>query len=415
MHTVSVGIIGAGFAAGLHAEGLKRVFGVTVKLVAVAAGSSERSTEFARRHGIPTAYTGYEELLADPAIDVVCVCVPNALHAEVVIAAVTAGKHVICEKPLTGAFGVSDPDAPAARGARAEAARARESMNAVSSAVDEAGVLFMYAENWVYAPAMSKTKSMLAHSRASILDIRAEESHSGSHAARTRNRQTAGGGALLTLGSHAIGAAIHLKAHEAELAGRPRPRVSAVTADISTFSSSSPRPEKSWLVEDWVDVERWANVVLRFDDDTRAVITASFAMLGGTRNMFEVYTTNSAFRANMTPSDGLLAFTPDAAAFGEEYLHEKVESRTGWISASPDEDWIRGYPQEMQDFMSSVAEGRQPTSGLDLARDVVDVVYSSYISAEEGRRVELTEPAEGERIPGVPDAPRQVPSHGPRS
>ena len=112
-------------------------------------------------------------------------------------------------------------------------------------------------------------------------------------------------------------------------------------------------------------------------------------MLGGVRNTFEVYTTNSAYRGNMTPNDGLLVYSPDPNAFGTEYLHEKIETRTGWITAAPDEDWVRGYPQEMQDFMEAIAGGREPVSGLGLASDVVEVIYAAYVSAEEGRRVPL--------------------------
>ena len=371
--SVRVGIIGTGFSASLHVEALRSVHGVDVELAAVASGSAEHAAEFARNHSIPQAYAVYDDLLADPAIDVVSVCVPNALHAEITIAAAQAGKHVICEKPLTGAFGH--------RGVLSDAERARDEWNRVGSslseirdALEKSGVLFMYAENWVYAPAMTKAKRLLSRSDAGILDIRAEESHSGSHAARSRRRSTAGGGALLMLGSHALGAAIHLKAFDGARTGHTAARVVAVTADVTDFAGVNRGTRASYLVEDWDDVERWANVVLRFDDDTRAVITSSFAMLGGTRNQFEVYTSESVLHGNMTPNDGLMAYSPDAHAFGDEYLHEKLETRTGWIHASPDEDWIRGYPQEMQDFMECVAQGRQPVSGFDLASDVVDVI-----------------------------------------
>ncbi|HZC27496.1 MAG TPA: hypothetical protein VE287_10770, partial [Actinopolymorphaceae bacterium] len=56
---------------------------------------------------------------------------------------------------------------------------------------------------------------------------------------------------------------------------------------------------------------------------------------------------------------------------------------------SPDEDWARGYPHEMQDFMECVAFDREPLSGATLARDVVEVVYAAYLSAESGRRIDL--------------------------
>ena len=391
MNTVAVGVIGAGFSASLQTEGLKKVYGIDVTIVAVAASTAESARKFAKRHHIATAYADYRDLLADAVIDVVCICVPNFLHAAVAIEAAQAGKHIICEKPLTGAFGNNRGMTGASR-ANAEAKLVAASVEQLGAALEKSGVLFMYAENWVYAPAMTKTKALIDLSKGAILDIRAEESHSGSHAVRTRRRETAGGGALLTLGSHAIGAAIHLKNYEAQISAGEPIRVSSVTADVATFSDhpgTGSASSNRWLVEDWVDVERWANVVLGFTDGTRAIITASFAMLGGVRNRFEVYTTNAAFRGNMTPNDGLLVFTPDKNAFGDEYLHEKVESRAGWNSASPDEDWVRGYPQEMQDFMKCVVEGTQPISGFALARDVVDVIYASYVSAEEGRRVDL--------------------------
>jgi predicted dehydrogenase len=319
----------------------------------------------------------------------VCICVPNSLHAPVILAAARAGKHIICEKPLTGAFGALD-DAGETGRAEKELALVRHSLDELESVVRAAGVLFMYAENWVYAPAMAKTKRLLGLSGGRILDIRAEESHSGSHASRTRKRATAGGGALLSLGSHPIGAAIHLKDFESQAGSGAPITVQAVTANVASFDDPGLDPDRGWLVSDWEDVERWSNVVLDFSDGSRAAITASFAMLGGVRNLFEVYTTNAVFRANVTPNDGLMIFSPDQTAFGDEYLHEKVESRAGWVSASPDEDWARGYPQEMQDFIECVASGRQPVSGLALARQVVEVIYTSYVSAEQGRRIDLT-------------------------
>jgi predicted dehydrogenase len=390
MAAVRVGFIGAGFSAHLQVEGFKKVFGHRVELAGVAASRIERAQEFAAKHGVHTVYRTYEELLADPAIDVVCICVPNALHAPIIIAAAAAGKHVICEKPLTGAFGDGSGQSGVER-ARAERERARESIAEIHSAVSAAGVSFMYAENWIYAPAVTKIKRLLQLSGGAILDIRAEESHSGSHAERSRRRATAGGGALLVLGSHPIGAAVHLKRYEAALRGE-QVAVTSVLAETAAFydTQANRAAGHDWLVSDWTDVETWANVVIGFSDGSKAVVTASFAMLGGVRNTMEVYTTNAVYHANMTPNNGLQVFTPDVQAFGDEYLHEKIESRSGWISAAPDEDWVRGYPQEIQDFVASVAEGRAPESGLDLASDVVEIIYAAYLSAEEGRRVELT-------------------------
>ena len=61
--------------------------------------------EFARRHQIPTAYRSFRDLIADADIDVIDICTPPNLHASMIVDAMQAGKHVICEKPFGGYFG----------------------------------------------------------------------------------------------------------------------------------------------------------------------------------------------------------------------------------------------------------------------------------------------------------------------
>jgi D-xylose 1-dehydrogenase (NADP+, D-xylono-1,5-lactone-forming) len=72
-----------------------------VELVAVASRDQARADSYAREWGIPRAYGTYEALLADPDIEAVYISLPNTLHCEWSIKAVEAGKHVLCEKPLT--------------------------------------------------------------------------------------------------------------------------------------------------------------------------------------------------------------------------------------------------------------------------------------------------------------------------
>ncbi|MCD4533854.1 Gfo/Idh/MocA family oxidoreductase [Nocardioides sp. cx-169] len=71
------------------------------ELVAVGSRRSESAQAFAQQYGVPAAYGSYEELVADPAVDVVYVATPHALHLECARLAFAAGKHVLCEKPLT--------------------------------------------------------------------------------------------------------------------------------------------------------------------------------------------------------------------------------------------------------------------------------------------------------------------------
>src|SRR2546421_12727780 len=92
-----IGVIGAGVGAlhlGAYAE-LPRV-----EIVALAGLDDDRVRRVAAEYKVPRTYREYEDLLAAPDIDAVSICLPNALHAPVSIAALRAGKHVLVEKPL---------------------------------------------------------------------------------------------------------------------------------------------------------------------------------------------------------------------------------------------------------------------------------------------------------------------------
>ncbi|ATY13938.1 gfo/Idh/MocA family oxidoreductase [Amycolatopsis sp. AA4] len=91
---LATGTIAAEFAAGVE----QSRHGV---LAAVASRTAERARDFATRYEIPKAYGSYEALLADPDVDAVYIATPHAQHEEWAIRAAEAGKHVLCEKPLT--------------------------------------------------------------------------------------------------------------------------------------------------------------------------------------------------------------------------------------------------------------------------------------------------------------------------
>jgi predicted dehydrogenase len=88
----------------------------------------------------------------------------------------------------------------------------------------------------------------------------------------------------------------------------------------------------------------------------------------------------------------LEVYAPEPDIFGEEYIAEKLETKAGWNFPSPNDDWMRGFPQELEDFIDAVLFDREPVSGIDLAKEVVETIYAAYASAEKGMRIELKRP-----------------------
>ena len=112
-----------------------------VEVAAVAARDRRRAEAFASRHGVPTVHDSYEALLADPSLTAVYVPLPNGRHATWTLAALEAGKHVLCEKPFT-----------------ANAAQARE----VAAAAERTGLVVMEAFHYRYHP-MAARMAEIAH------------------------------------------------------------------------------------------------------------------------------------------------------------------------------------------------------------------------------------------------------------
>src|SRR5947209_5091916 len=95
---IRVGIIGAGFIGPAHVESIRRLGFVDV--VALAASSQESAERKASDLSIPKAYGSYFDLIGDPEVQILDVASPNSHHYPAVKAALQAGKHVMCEKPL---------------------------------------------------------------------------------------------------------------------------------------------------------------------------------------------------------------------------------------------------------------------------------------------------------------------------
>jgi predicted dehydrogenase len=395
MKTLGIGLVGARFGARMHLANYARLPRDLVKIRAICSKTRESADALAQEARIAFVTDDFDSLLAREDIDVVDLCVPPALHHEFAIRAADAGKHIILEKPLTGYFGV--PGDPEPIGSCVPRARmregARKNAEAVREAVRRNRVRFCYAENWIYAPPIEKMRRLIAASKGSILELRTEENHSGSNSVFSRDWKSTGGGALLRMGVHSVGTCLHLKQWEGQLRLGKGIRPVSVLADTADLihSSASKRAREAganqWISADPVDVENWANVVISFDDGSRATIVVSDVGLGGLNTRVSAFMTDCVIKANMTSNDAIETYAPDPSAFHGEYFTEKLETKAGWNRPSCDEDWFRGFAQEIEDFVGAIRDGREPRSGIDLAVECVNVIYAAYLSAESGSRV----------------------------
>ena len=389
MAKVKVGLIGSGFVAELHMYAYKRVYGVDTEVAAVVS-RGDHVVEFAKKHGIRETHRDHRALLADKTIDVIDICTPPMLHAPMIVESMRAGKHVICEKPFSGYFGRADDKAPIGKHVPKSVMYGRllEEMGQTRAAIEKSGRLFMYAEDWIYAPAVAKVVEILTATKDKVLFMKAEESHSGSHAVHAAQWAMTGGGSLVRMGCHPLSAVLYLKQVEARARGE-RISVTHITADIGNVAAALTPAERQFIKANPVDVEDWGMLTLTFSDGTKATVFSGDMIMGGVRNLIETYTSGGSLFANITPNTHLMSYLTDEAKLADVYITEKVDRKTGWQFVCLEEEWTRGYKQEIQDFMECVAWGRQPLGGLDLAYETTRLNYAGYWAAEEGRRIAL--------------------------
>jgi predicted dehydrogenase len=396
---VGIGIIGAGFLSETRARCYRQVSGYDMQIVGVASRTEAKAQQFAARHGIPHVFADIDSLLARDDIDVVDLCVPNRVHRSIAEAAAAAGKHIVCTKPLTAYVGQDLPDSTPQREAMQTVAQVdRQRMlqivtadgEAMIGAAQQASVHLMYGENWLYAPSFCKAERLLQTSGGTILEMRGGECHSGSHSPYSKTWYYTGGGALLRLGSHPIGAMLHLKWQEGMAKHNKPSRPVSVMAEVGdTTKALANGQTRAWVATGWQDVENWASALITFDDDSRAVVYASDTVLGGMESKLQILASNCHLKCNMSPTNLLQAYAPQSNVFDGEYIMEKIDSGAGWTTPMPQEDWTSGQLDMCQDFVAAVAEGRPPKSQGQLGLDVLRVIYSAYQSAATGQRVTL--------------------------
>lgn len=386
---IRVGIVGSRYAAEFHYEAYQRVTGLDVNVVGVTSVTRENREKFAKARGIK-AFRSLDEMF--PEVDVVDVCTPGYAHEPVAIAAFEAEKHVVVEKPFTGYYG--PPGDTSFKGNNFSKEKMLEeavaSARRIISAALGSDKRLCYAENWVYAPAVQKEAEIIAKTKGQILWTLGDQSHSGSPSPAYGIWRLSGGGSIVGKSCHPLSAILYLKQVEGLARDGKAIRPKAVSARTHEITRNPLFIDKGFLRTDYEDIEDYCQIHVVFDDGMIADVFASELVMGGVHNYLEIFANNHRARCNLSPLNAMELYNPREEQLADIYVVEKIGTKQGWTNPAPDESFMFGYPQEIQDFMEALASGREPKSGMLTASDIVGVLYAAYLSAErKGAEVDI--------------------------
>ena len=297
-----IGLIGSGFMGKAHAFGFAsapRVFDLPfdLELRSLADITEQSAASAAAAFGFARSTADWRTLIDDPEIDVVDITAPNALHKQMAMAAIQAGKHVYCEKPL----------APLASDARE-----------MAEAAEAAGVKTQVGFNYLCNPMLSLAREMITGGELGEIrgyrGIHCEDYMADAQGAFTFRHDPAGGGALADIGSHALATA--------EFLCGP---ITRVMGDCVTMIGERPDGKGSRRK---VEVDDVGRAFLRFANGATGSIEGNWIATG--RKMqhdFEIYGTK-----------GALAFSQEHFNVLHFFSTADAKGRQGFrrIEASPD-------------------------------------------------------------------------------
>ena len=351
MKKIKTAIVGTGFMGKVHVENVRRLGNVEV--AAVVGSRPETAQKFAESTGIPFATSSLQEVLDNPEIDVVHICTPNVDHFPMSMAAIAAGKAVLCEKPLSMTVAEAQQ--------LVDAAKAKNSLNCVQ-------------HNLRYYPVVQQIRQMIAHGDlGEILIVQGTYSQDWLLYDTDWNwRLDAKSNGKLRvmgdIGSHWMDMIQHLTALD----------ITELCADLSIFHKTRKRPKgsvetfsgKKTTVTDYdsfpIETEDFGMVMLHLGERARGAFTVS-QMSAGSKNhfAFEIFGTKAGVAWNQEQPDSLWIghrnepnqiiikdaslFYPEAAGFAD-------------LPGGHSEGYDDSHKQVFKHFYAKVADASAPVN-----------------------------------------------------
>ena len=332
-----IAMLGGGFIGRFYAESLQGQRSRD-KVVAIYARREETAKKFAADYGCTFQSTDMEAVIAHPDVNMVCIALPNNIHAQAVALCAKHKKNVVCTKPLGRT-----------------AAEALEMMRLV----EEAGIFGGYLEDLCYSPKFLKAlETVKSGSLGRILWAKSRETHPGPHSDWFWDKEQAGGGCMLDLGCHCVEIARNFIGKDV----RP--------VEVMCWAATQVKP---------IDAEDHAIALVKYENGAIGQFEVSWTFRGGMDLRDEVMGTEGTIWINNFLRTGFEMFTTGKAG---DYVAEKAESNAGWLFPVGDEVNDLGYNHMFTDMFRAVEEGRDAAETFYDGYVVNAVLDAAYKSAE---------------------------------
>ena len=337
--THGFGIVGAGVIAAIHADAIAMV--PDTRLAAVTDVTVGAAAAFAAAHDC-AAEPDLDALLARPDVDVVSVCVPSGLHAEVGIRAARAGKHLVVEKPIDVTLGAADRLIDAARAA---------------------GVALTVISQHRFDPGLIEAKRLLDEGALGRLVLgeastKWYRTQAYYDSAAWRGTNAMDGGSLMNQGIHYV-----------DLLRWCMGPVSEVTALCATQTHQ-------------IEVEDTSLAALRFASGALGTIVASTSVFPGFAQRLEITGTDG----TITIEDGAIVRRAFSGGAHEPGGPHGAAAAAGSNPAAVD---VASHAAQLEDLLTAIEVGGQPAVTGESGRATLEIVCAVYESARTGRPVTL--------------------------
>ena len=364
---------------------------------------AEDAAALARRRdvGNAKAYDSIAAMIADPTIDAIWLCGPNQArieNIEEIADAVTSGKGklkgIACEKPL---------------------ARTVAEAKKVAQLIESAGINHGYLENQIFAPHVSRGRELIWARGAALTGrpylARAAEEHSGPHMPWFWRGNLQGGGVLNDMMCHSVEVVRHLLTKP----GSPRSSIRPVKITAHIASLKWTRPEYierlSQTMGKDVDYskhpsEDFASATIEYEAEDGSTligeVTTSWSFVGaGLRLSAELLGPEYSMSWNTLESGLKLFFGREVTGEAGEDLVEKQNAEMGLMPVVPDEAAMYGYEAENRHFTRAFLRGETPALTFDDGVEVMEILMTSYMSAEAERTLPFRPEGLDEFVPAV--------------